>query len=665
MPDPGAARGDHSRAARLFVMLLAVAMCGCAPLDPPSLAPGEDAIDLVHRGSFASADAASRSATLLPAPAHHRRWFPWFFPRPIPRRLPNVPLIDDALLRRIAAPIPGARETLFITFNDSLRIQPFGYWPVPGTKRDSAFGLTADSLILTATGRIQLLAAQRAARYTADSLDLTNNYGATILKKYWLIQAFLVEMPLASVDTLSKRPGLLYIRPNRGNPPPNDPIPGNDAGVAAANVGTRHYRDDLGLEGEWTALLDTGVRTQHELLCGEDGSSRVCLMADAITGDGMATSNFTCNILPGCDAQAGEDYTENGHGTASAAILVGNNRLGDRYRGVTNTSLDCIRVYDSSQLSSTDAAVSAYEIATRRLDRVMAVEMQERTLGDIAVATRNAYDAGIAIIAANGNDAAYVSTSPATERLAIGVGAYDVEDEIPDASLSAGITADGRNKPDVIAPTNTETAAYDPTNSSYKVGIFPGTSGATPYIAGAASLISGWLRIGPQPARDAGQVYSVLMMSGDQPGPFSAATRYGTGRTKLPPSGEAVFGKTWVSFNAPTVDIPIVIDNTSANPVTRIDAAIWWPELTEMQGNVPIDTHSDVDVSLHEPGLFGGRVAASNGIGGVFEKISYENTAGIQSGKWKLRIHGYSILRPPQIVYWSLRLKHGASVAIP
>ena len=289
--------------------------------------------------------------------------------------------------------------------------------------------------------------------------------------------------------------------------------------------------------------------------------------------------------------------------------------------------------------------------------------MQERTLGDIAVATRRAYDAGIAIIAANGNSSSFVSTSPATERLAIGVGGYEVKDEIAIERFSAGVTEDGRNKPDLIGPTNTETAGYDPYDPSVKLYIFPGTSGATPYIAGAASLISDWLRIGSQEARDAGQVYSVLMMSGDQPGPFTPATRYGTGRMKLPPSGEAVFGKTWVSFNAPTVDIPIVIDNTSG-PVTRIEAAIWWPEKTEMLGAVPIDTHSDVDLSLHEPGLFGGRVVASNGVGGVFEKISYEKLSGVSSGSWKLRIHGYSILRPPQVVYWSLRLRR-AQVAIP
>ena len=57
-----------------------------------------------------------------------------------------------------------------------------------------------------------MIAAQRAPRYTADSTDLTNNYGATILKKYWLIQAFLVDMPSALVDTLRSRPGLRYVR---------------------------------------------------------------------------------------------------------------------------------------------------------------------------------------------------------------------------------------------------------------------------------------------------------------------------------------------------------------------------------------------------------------------------------------------------------------------
>jgi len=657
--------GSSRRASRSFsiaaprhAVLLAAVLCGCAPLDPPALRTGEDAIDVVHRGSFASASPGTRTAASLPTNAHRRRWFPWFQSHPVPRAFPPLDLIDPGLKLRIASPLPGARETLFVTFYDTLRVGPIGYWPVPGTKRDSAYGITADSLVLTATGLIQGIEARRFLRYEKDSIDLVTNYGATILKKYWLVQGFLVDMPQELVDSLSRRDSILYIRPNRGNPPPQafrDTFPGNDVEASAQQMGARHYRDVLGLTGEWTALLDTGVETEHDLLCGS--SSSICLMADAMSGDGMQTANFTCNRGPGCVAPYGNDFTKHGHGTQSAAILVGNESYSGRYRGLTSASLDCIRVYDSTQVSSTAAAVDAYELATRRLNRVMAVELQERTLGDIAVTTRNAFDAGVAIIAANGNDNAYVTTTPASERLAIGVGAYDVMNGEVVRIFSAGRTADLRNKPDLIGPTFTETAAYDRTNATVKIGIAGGTSGSTPYAAGAASLLSDWLRIGSPQTRDPGQVYSLMMLSGDKTGPFRDTCRAGVGPVKLPTTGEAVWGKTWVSWNAPTVEIPITVTSTASNPVKRIEAAIWWPEKTEMQGATPVDTHSDVDLSLHAPGVLSPRVAKSDGTFGVFERLVHEKTTGLQSGTWKLKIHGYSILRPPQIVYWSLRQK--------
>ena len=130
----------------------------------------------------------------------------------------------------------------------------------------------------------------------------------------------------------------------------------------------------------------------------------------------------------------------------------------------------------------------------------------------------------------------------------------------------------------------------------------------------------------------------------------------------MPESGDVLWGKTWVSFNAPTVDIPVVVQSGTA---TGIEAAIWWPEATEYQENAPVDTHSDVDLSLYPPGVASQHVAKSNGGPGVFERIVYERPQGVTAGTWKLRINGYSILRPPQIVYWSLRLKRSASVAIP
>ena len=128
------------------------------------------------------------------------------------------------------------------------------------------------------------------------------------------------------------------------------------------------------------------------------------------------------------------------------------------------------------------------------LDRVIVAEMQGS--GDdrsaIAVAADNAFDAGAVVIAANGNNGPAGSTVnvPANAHKAIGVGNFDVQSGAQVTSQSRGPAPDGRFKPDIQTPTNTETASNA---SDTARRVFTGTSGATPYAAGAAALIRNWL----------------------------------------------------------------------------------------------------------------------------------------------------------------------------
>jgi serine protease AprX len=83
---------------------------------------------------------------------------------------------------------------------------------------------------------------------------------------------------------------------------------------------------------------------------------------------------------------------------------------------------------------------------------------------------------------------------------------------------------DNRFKPDLQAPTNSETASTGclfgvrcaMSDSAFRV--FSGTSGATPYGEGAAVLARNWLR-GTSFSIDPGQVYALLILSGQQPYP--------------------------------------------------------------------------------------------------------------------------------------------------
>ena len=74
-------------------------------------------------------------------------------------------------------------------------------------------------------------------------------------------------------------------------------------------------------------------------------------------------------------------------------------------------------------------------------------------------------------------------SSPATSRLALAVGAYDVQSKSLAGYSSMGPTDDGRIKPDVIAPSGAYSAAYG--------HVFDGTSSSCPYVAGFAAVYAG------------------------------------------------------------------------------------------------------------------------------------------------------------------------------
>jgi hypothetical protein len=85
---------------------------------------------------------------------------------------------------------------------------------------------------------------------------------------------------------------------------------------------------------------------------------------------------------------------------------------------------------------------------------------------------------GMAVEAATG---ARSLTLPADLRNGVTVGAWDADHDAPYAYSSRGPTDDGREKPELLAPSAVSTAAYGP-------GAFEGTSASAPHVAGLAAL---------------------------------------------------------------------------------------------------------------------------------------------------------------------------------
>ncbi len=489
--------------------------------------------------------------------------------------------------------------------------------------------------------------AQRERYQQEVSPALQDRYKARVLERFWLVNAITVEMPLGAVQDLAARSDVLFIEPDdTGTIPPQNANANDDVQDGRARIVSDPYFN-LGQTGGWIGLLDSGVRFTHIHF---NSPSHIDFRRDCNNGGADCNTGTTLNPNDDCW----------NHGTSSAAIIVANNRSGDAFRGVTGITLDSFKVFptsfDSAGLCngnlSVTAAVRGFQTAVAVLDRVIVAEMQASGGGDtstISTAADAAFDAGAVIIAANGNNGPGASTvnEPAVAQKVIGVGNFDVQTLAQVASQSRGPAPDNRYKPDIQAPTNTETASNGcawqqnctTAGSDTAFRSFGGTSGSTPYAAGAAALLRNWLR-GTSFSIDPGQVYAQLILSGQQPSPFNNTS--GAGPLRLPTDGWAWWGKLTVR-NGDTIDIPIGISGGSPN---TFDAALWWPE-------TPTQTHNDVDLSLVDPG--GTVRSSSTSAVSVFERARVSGP--VTTGAWKVRIRGYSVPTGSQEVYWAAHIR--------
>ena len=534
------------------------------------------------------------------------------------------------VLKKWIAERGGDTEQLLVSFRDDLRLPRF---PEPNTDepRTSAVNKRA------AKGAQQLVAEiqqRRAERYKQLTQEL-REYKAKVVETFWLISAALVEMPLSMASDLSKRDDVLFVEPRHaGEKPPQNPNANDDVDDGRARIVTDPYFN-LGLRGGFIGLLDTGLRFTHTQF---NAPSTIAFRRDCVNGGAT------------CTAGAGFDPTDDcwNHGTSTAAIITGNANQGAAFRGVTAITLDSFKVYPAG-CGGLDggAVVRAFQAAVAALDRVIVAEMQGGgdDLSAISTAADNAFDAGAVIIAANGNNGPNASTvnTPANAHRVLGVGNFDVQTQAQIATQSRGPAPDGRFKPDIQAPTNTETAS---SASDTAFQVFGGTSGATPYAAGAAALLRNWLR-GASFSIDPGQVYAQMILSGQQPFPFNNTS--GAGPLRLPTDGWAWWGKVSVA-NGTTIDIPLNISGGSPN---TLDGALWWPEWVFQFPLIGrIEVHNDVDLHLVDPR---GVVRASSiSIPSVFERARVNGP--VAAGTWRLRIRGFNV-NGTQTVYWAAHVR--------
>jgi len=620
-------------------LVAACAGLGKAP-DSVALRESPDPTDVVHSALLSGGKTVKYAAERLAPGAVTRVPFERDKAAPEPERPRET--IHPRLQKLLAERGPDQREIVVINFRDNITMPRL---PEPATaqSRDSALNEQAAK---RAEELIRQVQSQRATLHKEVAPALEQRYKAKVLEHFWLVNAVAVEMPLGAVKAVAARPDVLFIEPDdTGTIPPQNTNPNDDVQDGRVRMVSDPYFN-LGQTGGWIGLLDTGLRFSHIHF---NSPSHIDFRRDCVNGGNDCNTGTTLNPNDDCW----------NHGTSSAAIIAANNRSGDAFRGVTGITLDSFKVYPTTfgtnglcngNLSVT-AAVRGFQRAVAVLDRVIVAEMQAggSDTGTISTAADNAFDAGAVIIAANGNNGPNASTvnEPAIAHKVMGVGNFDVQTTNQVASQSRGPAPDNRFKPDIQAPTNTETASNGcgwqqncgTGGSDTAFWSFGGTSGATPYAAGAAALLRNWLR-GTSFSIDPGQVYAQLILSGQQPYPFNNTS--GAGPLRMPTDGWAWWGKVTVR-NGDTIEIPIGIAGGAPN---TLDAALWWPE-------TPTQTHSDVDLSLVDPS--GGTRDSSVSIPSVFERARVAGS--VASGTWKVRIRGYSVPAGSQTVYWAAHVR--------
>jgi serine protease AprX len=580
----------------------------------PRLAGREapDPTDVVRGAVMDGAGVVSRETTEIPVSAFSEHDMD-VDEEEIPGEDPETihPVLQEWLETRPADDV----EELLVTFRDNVDIPRF---PEPATDEPRTSATNRQVRSRTAE-LIEGIRSQRAGEYDRLAEELAD-FGAEEVERFWLVKTLAVEMPLGGVRPVADREDVRYVEPDdAGEEPPSDA--GRDRTDLEAlqdEVDRARGRMDtdpyyaLGLDGGWIGLLDTGVRKSHDVF---SSPSNLAYWRDCINGTKANCSEPTSKQDP--------DDSYWNHGTSTAAIISGNDTLGGEFRGVTDVSLDSFKVYPDGTLSG-KATLRAFEAGLTVFDRVLVAEMQSggSPTGAISAAADNAYDAGAVVIAANGNKGPGSGSvrAPANGHRSIGIGGFDVDSGSQYNGQSRGPTSDDRVKPDVQAPTNSETASAAADTATRDFG---GTSGATPYGAGAAALLRNWLRDGF--SIDPGQVYAQLVLSGQEA--YSFDNTSGAGPLQLPTDGHAWWGK--VSLNhAQQVEVPITVGNSGST----FDGALWWPE-------APNDDHSVVTLGLVDPS--GTTRDRSLSLPGVFQRA--RATGSVASGTWKLRLQHYHL----------------------
>ena len=605
-------------------------------------------------------------------------------PQKIQRRLAAriVPVQSD-----IAGPQPGgngaegagtvSREKVWISFHDvaSLALpdraapdyateaaSPAPGAPPPLPDRPPAFDYThcAGALGRAAwvAHQMQTLAdtrddeyARLHAEYQRLVAGLRRYYAIHVERAFGSIRALLVDIPYDLIKGLGDQSLVRYIELNQAGEPPPGPT-ASGASSIHDQIGSESYRD---LDGGRIALLDGGV--DFSLLPLPEANPAGARLLENVQ------RRFNCLISDpqGPCAEMARDQPDGCgiHATLVAAVLTGST-TDPAYRGICSVPVDSYRLYanvDGDCGLNVEAALAAFDYVLQQkgVYTVVAALIQGDR-DDASVLVKKAeevFAAGISVIAPTGNfsddpgrqlegDSREIVLVPALARTVLAVGAVDENDITRPHALQRAGRVEERIKPDVQA--RTTYPAIDRNWMPGDAGVeLSGTSGATPFVAGAAALLHNWLQLNHPELAEPGMVYALLILSGQQ-GRVDSSN--GAGLLKLPGPRPPVLGKITLQAGYEQI-INLKIDTTVEG---IFDAAIWWPKAGD-------DLYRQIYLELLPP-ADNPEVEPSCDDYSVFQRVRFAGP--ITAGTWRLRIRWcVHPQNPPlfQDVYWTTCLQ--------
>lgn len=236
--------------------------------------------------------------------------------------------------------------------------------------------------------------------------------------------------------------------------------------------------------------VDTGEQRDDDSRSW-NGSGRVAVL-DTGVDDGHADLDDV--VIRETDVRSGQNdpMDHHGHGTHVASIVAGSGDGDDAYTGVApGADILNYKVLDDSGQGRMSTIIEGIDQADDRasiLVMSLGANVEDCDGTDpLSKAVNNAASNGVSVVVAAGNEGPEdkTITAPGCATHAYTVGSSD-ENQVSSFS-SRGPTADGRTKPDIVAPGEDIIAAEAGTASDYTSK--SGTSMAAPYVAGAIAVL--------------------------------------------------------------------------------------------------------------------------------------------------------------------------------